>query len=124
MVNGAIGAALVAIGGNSRLVRFPPRRSAAVATLPLLAAAVLGVYVFGEDSYRRSGISRWDAYRSPGGALGGMFVISIVLMLACAAALVFAGMRVRERLFRIAALAGGLGALILLTATIIGFGSN
>jgi hypothetical protein len=122
-VNGAIGVVLFMVG-TARLVRFRLRRSAALAALPLLAAAVLSVYVFSEDSYRRSGISRWDAYRSPGGALGSMFVLSVALMAACAASLAYAGVRLRERVFRIAAISGGLSSLLLLTPTIIGFSSN
>jgi len=100
------------------------RRSVTLASLPLLIAAVLSVYVFGEDSYRGNGISRWDAYRSPGGALGSMFVLSVALMAVCAAGLVYAGLGAKERLFRVAAFAGGLTSLILLTATIIGFTAN
>ena len=48
---------------------------------------MLTAYVFGEDSYRGNGISRWDAYRSPGGALGPMFVLSVALLAGCAALL-------------------------------------
>jgi hypothetical protein len=124
LVNGAVGVALVAIAGKVRVARLRSRWSVAWAALPLLAAALLSVYVFGEDSYRGHGISRWDAYRSPGGALGPMFVLSIALMGACAAALAYAALSARERMFRSAALAGGLTSLILLTATIIGFSNN
>ncbi|MDQ2969487.1 MAG: hypothetical protein M3R37_14390 [Actinomycetota bacterium] len=87
-------------------------------------ATLLSVYVFGEDSYRSNGSSRWDAYRSPGGALGSMFVLSVVLMVVCAAALAYSGIGAKERLFRFIALAGGLTCLILLTATIFGFSAN
>ena len=62
-----------------------------LALLPLLAAALLAAYVFGEDSYRDNGTSRWDAYRSPGGALGPMFVLSLGLMTLSAALLTFQG---------------------------------
>ncbi|MEP6893693.1 MAG: hypothetical protein ABI927_07930 [Gaiellaceae bacterium] len=85
---------------------------------------MLSVYVFGEDSYRHNGISRWDAYTSPGGALGFMFVLSVSLMALCAAALVYAGLVGRERLFQVTALAGGLTSLTLITVTLIGFNSN
>lgn len=85
---------------------------------------MLVVYVFGDDSYRGDGTSRWDAYRSAGGALGPMFVLSVVLMTVCAALLVHAGLRNRARELRVTAFAGGLTALVLLTATIIGFTSN
>ena len=82
------------------------------------------MYVFGEDSYRRNGISRWDAYRSPGGALGPMFVLSVALMVGCAALLVYAGLQGSDRLLRVTALVGGLTSSVLLTATIIGFSVN
>ncbi len=75
LANAAAGVMLVAAACSSRLFRLLSRRSAALAALPLLIATLLSVYVFGEDSYRRNGISRWDAYRSPGGALGSMFVL-------------------------------------------------
>lgn len=124
LANLAVGALLVAVAGTSPLARVLVRRSVTLASLPLLIAAVLSVYVFGEDSYRRNGISRWDAYRSPDGALGSMFVLSVALMAVCAAGLVYAGLGAKERLFRVAAFAGGLTSLILLTATIIGFTAN
>jgi hypothetical protein len=53
-----------------------PRRLAVVAALPLVTATLLAAYAFGEDGYRRNGVSRRDAYRSPGGALGAMLVAS------------------------------------------------
>ncbi len=124
LANAAAGVMLVAAACSSRLFRLLWRRSAALAALPLLIATMLSIYVFGEDSYRRNGISRWDAYRSPGGVLGSMFVLSVVLMVVCAAALAYAGLEARARLFRVAALTGGLTSLILLTATIIGFSTN
>ncbi len=124
LANLAVGALLVAVAATSRLARVLVRRSVTLASLPLLIAAVLSVYVFGEDSYRGNGISRWDAYRSPGGALGSMFVLSVALMAVCAAGLVYAGLGAKQRLFRVAAFAGGLTSLILLTATIIGFTAN
>jgi hypothetical protein len=122
LINEGIGVVLVAAGNVGLLARS--RRSAVLASLPLSAAAVLSLYVFGEDSYRHSGISRWDAYRSPGGALGSMFVLSVALLAACGAALAYAGVRERQRVFRVAAVAGGLASLILVTVTIIGFSGN
>jgi hypothetical protein len=99
------------------------RRAAWLPALPLLDAVLLAVYVFGEDTYRGD-ISRWDAYRSPGGALGAMFVLSLVLLASCAALLAFAAVRDRARLFRLAALAGAAGGIFLVLPTIIGFGAN
>ena len=56
------GMALLAVAASDRLVHFLSRRSVALAALPLLSAVLLTMYVFGEDSYRRNGISRWEAY--------------------------------------------------------------
>jgi hypothetical protein len=117
-------AGLLVIAGNRRLLHVLARRSAALAALPLVTAVLLIVYVFGEDSYRGNGISRWNAYRSPGGALGPMFVASVGFMVVCAALLVYAGLRGRGRLLRLAAFVGGLASLVLVPATIIGFSSN
>jgi hypothetical protein len=117
-------AGLLVIAGNRRLLHVLARRSAALAALPLVTAVLLIVYVFGEDSYRGNGISRWNAYRSPGGALGPMFVASVALMFVCAALLLYAGLRGRDRLLRLTAFVGGLASLMLVPATIIGFSSN
>ncbi len=92
--------------------------------VPLLTVGLLLAYVFGEDSYRDDGISRWDAYRSPGGALGPMLVVSVALMAICAALLIYAGLSRRRRLLRLTLLAEGTTALLLLNATIIGFTTN
>lgn len=117
-------AATLLVAGVARVVRTQGHPSVGLAALPLVAASLLTVYVFGEDSYRGNGITRWDAYRSPGGALGPMFVLSVAALVACSAALAYAGVRRRDRVFRITALAGGLTSLLLVTATIIGFTAN
>ena len=70
LANFLVALALFAVAARERLVRWLSGRSVAVAALPLLNAVLLTLYVFDEDSYRGNGISRWDAYRSPGGALG------------------------------------------------------
>jgi hypothetical protein len=124
LVSFLVGVALLVIASNGRLARVLSRQSVALAALPLLTAALLTLYVFGEDSYRRNGISRWDAYRSPGGALGPMFVLSVALMVVCAALLFYAGLRGRDLLLRVTAFVGGLASLVLVTATIVGFSSN
>ena len=125
LTNLVVAAVLLAAAAAGRsLARRPARWSAALAVLPLLNAAVLAAYVFGEDSYRGNGVSRWDAYRSPGGALGPMFVLSVGLLVACAALLLFAGLRGSDRLFRVTAFAGVLTSLGLVTATILGFTLN
>ena len=100
------------------------RRAVLFATLPLLDAALLAAYVFAEDTYRGNGISRWDAYRSPGGALGPMFIASLVLLVGTAALLGFAAARDRGGLFRLVALAGAAGGIVLVLPTIIGFSAN
>lgn len=124
LANFLVASALLAVATNYSFVRLLSRRSAALAALPLLTAILVTVYVFGEDSYRGNGISRWEAYRSPGGALGPMFVLSVGLMAGCAALLFYAGLRGRDRLLRATAFAGGLTSLVLVTATIAGFTLN
>jgi len=119
-----IGASLLVVATHARLAGFLSRGSVVLAALPLSAAVLLAIYVFGEDSYRANGTSRWEAYRSPGGALGPMFVLSVALMTLCAALLVYAGMRRRERLFRLTACACGITSMLLLPATTMGFSLN
>jgi hypothetical protein len=92
LVNTLVGVVLIVVSIGARLTRQRSRWWAGLALLPLLAAALLAAYVFGEDSYRDNGDSRWDAYRSPGGALGPMFVLSLGLMTLSAALLAFAGL--------------------------------
>lgn len=106
------------------LTRGRGRWPALLAVLPMLTAAVLVAYVFGEDSYRGNGISRWDAYRSPGGALGPMFVLSVGLMAAAAAVLAYAGVHGRAALLRATALAAGVTVLFLVVPTTLGFSLN
>jgi uncharacterized membrane protein YdcZ (DUF606 family) len=119
-----VAGALLAVTFDDRLRRLLSRRYVILAALPLLTAALLTAYVFGEDSYRGNGISRWDAYRSPGGALGPMFVLSILLLAACAGVLLFAAVRKRARLLRAAALGGAVTSLALVMPTIFGFTLN
>jgi FtsH-binding integral membrane protein len=121
LFNGAVAAILLAAAAFARRAS---RAYLALAAVPLSGVLVLSLYVFGEDTYRRGGISRWDAYRSPGGALGSMYVASVAAMALCAAALAYAAATARPRAFRIAAATGGLASLGLLTPTIIGFGTN
>ena len=86
-MNGLVGAVLIGVSISDRLTRRCSRWWSGLALLPLLAAALLAAYVFGEDSYRGNGISRWDAYRSPGGALGPMFVRSALEQPRCSSSL-------------------------------------
>ena len=114
---------LLAVGSRERLTRGIAPRAAAV-VLPLVNAALLSAYVFGEDDYRDNGISRWDAYRSPGGALGALFVASVALMVLCGLLLAYAFLRDAPRAVRLTAFVGGLSALFLVTPTIMGFTLN
>jgi hypothetical protein len=92
--------------------------------LLLLSAGLLTAYVFSEDTYRGGGISRWDAYRSPGGALGSMFVASVASLTLSAGLVAYAGLRNDSRLFRRVALGAGVCSLLLVMPTIIGFSTN
>jgi hypothetical protein len=61
---------------------------AVLAVVPVGAAATMVAFVLAEDTYRDNGTSRWDAYRSPGGALGELFVASVTA--ACLAGILVA----------------------------------
>jgi hypothetical protein len=123
LANFLVALALLVVAAQESLVRRLAGCSLTLAALPLLNAVLLTLYVFGEDSYRENGISRWDAYRSPDGALGPMYVLSVALMAGCAVLLFYAGLS-RHRLFRVSAFVGGLTALALVTPTILGFTLN
>jgi len=124
LVNTLVSLSLLAVATSGRLMRVLLPQLATLALLPLLSAGLLSAFVFGEDSYRDHGISRWQAYRSPGGALGPMFVVSLVLMAACATLLALFGLRSRTRPFRASAFGASLVALLLVTPTIICFSTN
>jgi hypothetical protein len=129
LANLVVAATLIAGAAAYPVLHDVSRRTLLLAALPLAAlpiatGALLSVYVFGEDSYRGNGVTRWEAYRSPGGALGPMFVLSVALMASFGALIVYAGLRGRARLFCSAALACGLASLVLVTATVIGFTAN
>lgn len=80
--------------------------------------------MFSEDTYREGGISRWNAYRSPGGALGGMFIASVATLTLSSALVAYAGFRKDPGLFRWAASGAGICSLLLVMPTIIGFSTN
>jgi hypothetical protein len=115
-------AAAVALGVAASL--RPRRFSPAAALVPLALAALLVVYVLMDDTYRDDGTSRWDAYRSPGGALGPLFVASVALLAACAAALAGTGLSHRARAFRLTALLGALVVFLVVLPTVAGFSLN
>ena len=123
-MNVLVGAVLMAVSISDRLTRRHSRWWAGLALFPLLAAALLTSYVFGDDAYRGNGTSRWEAYRSPGGALGPMFVLSLGLMALSAALLAFSGLRGHALLLRVTAFGAGVTVLSLLNATAIGFSLN
>jgi hypothetical protein len=115
---------LVMVGVRGFLSLRLTRTSVGFALLPLVDAVLLASFVFGEDSYRDNGISRWNAYRSPGGALGPMFVASLALLIVCAALLVYSVRRDRGELFASTACLSGTASFFLVSATIIGFSAN
>jgi hypothetical protein len=92
--------------------------------LPLASIALLLLFVFGEDSYRGNGISRWDAYRSPGGALEPMFFATVALMALAAGSMVVAVLQHRRRLIQASAQGAAVVALLLGIPTVIGFSAN
>jgi hypothetical protein len=96
----------------------------AVAALVLLDAVLLAVFVFGEDSYRDNGISRWNAYRSGWDALGPMFVVSMVVLIGCSVLLTVATLRDRGRHFAVAGTVVAIAAVFLVVPTVIGFSNN
>jgi hypothetical protein len=124
LANFLVALVLLAAAVSYSRARLFSRHSVVLAALPLVTAVLVTLYVFGDDSYRGNGISRWDAYRSPGGALGPMYVLSVALMAGCAALLLYAGLRNRHPLFRVSAFVGGLTTLALVTPTILGFTLN
>ena len=115
---------LVGLASGWGLPRALSARWALVSALPLLNGAVLIAFVLGEDTYRDNGISRWDAYRSPGGALGPMLVLAVALTAVLAALLALAAFRGHRWLFRSVAGAAAVTGLLLVMVTIIGFSSN
>ncbi|HZR95257.1 MAG TPA: hypothetical protein VFA56_06155 [Gaiellaceae bacterium] len=117
----SLGAALaLAAAAASRFRRWWPAAPLVAAAL----AALLVAYVAMEDTYRRRGISRWDAYRSPGGALELLFFASLVLLAASAVALAYAGLARKARLFRFTALLASLAVAFVVVPTVLGFSLN
>jgi hypothetical protein len=98
--------------------------SSAAALIPAGLGALLVLYVTMEDTYRDNGTSRWDAYRSPGGALGLLFGASLVLLGACAVALVVTAVSRSPRAYRVTALLGALAVVLVVLPTVAGFSLN
>jgi cell division protein FtsW (lipid II flippase) len=124
LVNAVVALALITVGSIVLSLRGFSRQWAIGAALPLLSATLLAAFVFGEDSYRGNGISRWEAYRSPGGALGPMFFLSIAVMSTTAALLAHSGLRGRRGVFAVTTFTAGLACLFLVIPTIVGFSTN
>ena len=99
-------------------------RTRLLPAVPLAYVAILFGYVFGEDSYRGNGISRWDAYRSPGGALESMFFATVALMVLVAGLMLLADVKHRRGLMRASALGAAAVALFLGIPTLMGFSLN
>src|SRR3954468_1746239 len=104
---------------------LPPRRwSGAAAVVPVGLAVLLVLYVAGDDTYRDDGSSRWDAYRLAGGALGPLFVASLVLLGCCALALAATALSRRPRAYRLTALLGAFAVVFVVVPTVAGFSLN
>jgi hypothetical protein len=99
-------------------------RTCLLPAVPIAYVALLFAYVFGEDSYRGNGISRWDAYRSPGGALEPMFWATVALMVLAAGSMLLAIVQHRGRLMRASTLGATAVALFLGIPTLMGFSLN
>ena len=99
-------------------------RTCLLLAVPLAYVALLFAYVLGEDSYRGNGISRWDAYRSPGGALEPMFWATVALMVLAVGSMVLAIAQRRGRLLRASAIGATAVALLLGVPTLMGFSLN
>jgi hypothetical protein len=87
--------------------------------IPVVALVTLGLflaYVFGEDAYRDNGISRWDAYRSPGGGLEPLFWLTVGARVVAAAAALLG----RRRPATVACVVSSLAGI----AAVIGFSAN
>jgi hypothetical protein len=99
-------------------------RTVLLPALPLASVVLLVAFVFGEDRYRGNGISRWDAYRSPGGALEPLFFATVALITLAAGVMIVAVVQHKARLLRASTLGAAAVALLLGIPTVIGFSSN
>lgn len=99
-------------------------RARLLPVVPLVYVVLLVAYVFGEDSYRGNGISRWDAYRSPGGALEPMFFATVALMILAGGFMILAAARQQGGLMRASTLGATVVAVFLGIPTVMGFSLN
>jgi hypothetical protein len=119
----AAAGALFAVAVYVLAARSLGPRLIAFAAPPLVAAGLLVLYVLSEDSYRGGGISRWDAYAKPGGALVVMFWASLAVLILGGLLLAWSSRRDRS-LFVFTAIATGSALLLLVVPTILGFSLN
>ena len=98
---------VIAIGGLTLAATWRPRLATAQAAALLVLTILLVLYAASEDSYRRGGISRWDAYGAKG-----FVTFAVVTGLVVAAALVVAHFAKPSRLGRVAALASAAAAAL------------
>jgi hypothetical protein len=124
LTNLIIGALLLVAAAFAPSALLSSKRAAALALLPLVDLILLVRYVFGEDGYRGGGISRWEAYRSPGSASAPLFVISATVLAAAVILICVAAWQQRPRRVRLATLATGLACVFLVTVTVIAFALN
>jgi hypothetical protein len=125
LVNVAGGGTLLGLGlAGDRVLPESRRGRTLLALAPALDAVLLTVYVFGEDAYRRNGISRWNAYRSPGGELGEVFVACVALLACTTLALLVCARADRRPAYRLGLAGGGLTMLLVAVPTIVGFNAN
>ena len=115
---------LLAAAGIARPVSRLGRAAAAVAAVPLALAGLLVAYVVMEDTYRRNGTSRWEAYTSPGGGLAWLLGLAVAALLLCAGGLAWFGLARRERVYRATALAGAVAVFVVVLPTVVGFSAN
>ena len=99
-------------------------RTRLLPVVPLVYVALLFAYVFGEDSYRGNGISRWDAYRNPGGALEPMFLATVTLMVLAGGFMILAAARQQGGLMRASTVGATVVAVFLGIPTVMGFSLN
>lgn len=126
LLNLAAGTTLAVVGSRQLKpgVRHTRAGAIAIAAMPLASAAVLLLYVSGEDDYRGTGQSRWDAYDGLSGPRGTLFVVSIASMLTCFVGLVHAQRARRERFLQLVSFFGGLASILVVTASLVSFSGH
>jgi hypothetical protein len=125
LVTGVGGVVLLCIAlAGERVLSGGDRRRASLALVPALDAALLAAFVFGEDTYRDNGTSRWAAYRSPGGALGPMLVVSLAMLVMSAVLLVVLAYTGHASAQRATCAVVGVAMLGLVVPTVVGFSTN